>query len=90
MKKDSQDVDPNLFVKGISSTEYQTLKSTYTAKTGMSEYDKPEIYNEKKQTEIPRQYRDTSLFIAFAPVEDPQIEYADISHGHQYPRKGYH
>ena len=48
------------------------------AKTGTSEYDKPARYNEKHQKEIPRKYRDTSLFIAFAPVENPEIAVAVI------------
>lgn len=48
------------------------------AKTGTSEYDKPEKYKDKPQKMIPRKYRDTSVFIAFAPVEAPKIAVAVV------------
>lgn len=43
------------------------------AKTGTAEIYRPKRYENKKDHEIPKRYRDHSLFIAFAPIKDPKI-----------------
>ncbi len=59
---------------------------TYTAagKTGTSEVGppRPAKYAHTRQSQLPRRYRDDTLFIAFAPVEHPRIAVAVIvEHG---------
>lgn len=53
----------------------------YTAagKTGTAQVFRPSHLSDKKDEEVEEKYRDNSLFIAFAPVEKPQIAVAVIA-----------
>lgn len=57
----------------------QTNLYTTAAKTGTAQVYRPPALADKKDEEVAVQYRDNSLFIAFAPVEDPQIAIAVIA-----------
>jgi penicillin-binding protein 2 len=46
---------------------------TAAAKTGTAQVYRPSALADKKDEEVAEQYRDNSLFIVFAPVENPKI-----------------
>jgi len=59
---------------------------TVAGKTGTVQFDKPEIYRNMPDALRPRKYRDDFLFIAFAPVDHPQIAVAVVvEHSHIAP-----
>lgn len=51
---------------------------TVAAKTGTAQITKPKEYENKRDEDMPKRYRDHSLFIAFAPVKHPKIAIAVI------------
>lgn len=52
---------------------------TAAAKTGTAQVYRPSHLSDKKDEEVPEQYRDNSLFIAFAPVDKPTIAIAVVA-----------
>jgi penicillin-binding protein 2 len=52
---------------------------TAAAKTGTAQVYRPPSLSDKKDEEVAEQYRDNSLFIVFAPVENPQIALAVVA-----------
>ncbi|MDQ2995400.1 MAG: penicillin-binding transpeptidase domain-containing protein, partial [Pseudomonadota bacterium] len=57
----------------------QTTLYTAAAKTGTAQVYRPPMYADKKDEDVPLQYRDNSMFIAFAPVEKPEIAIAVVA-----------
>lgn len=57
----------------------QTDLYTAAGKTGTAQVYRPSYLSDKKDEEVEEKYRDNSLFIAFAPVEKPQIALAVIA-----------
>lgn len=51
---------------------------TVAAKTGTGQVYKPARYEDLPNSNIPEKYRSHSLFIAYAPVEDPKIAIAVV------------
>lgn len=57
----------------------QTDLYTAAGKTGTAQVYRPTSLADKKDEEVEEKYRDNSLFIAFAPVDKPQIALAVIA-----------
>lgn len=49
------------------------------AKTGTAQVYRPPAYADQKDEDVPEKYRDNTLFIVFAPVENPQIAMAVVA-----------
>jgi len=64
--------------KGTGWRFGRDAKYTVAAKTGTAQITKPKEYEGKRDEEMPKQYRDHSLFMAFAPVKNPKIAVAVV------------
>lgn len=55
---------------------------TAAAKTGTAQTPRPKKYDEMENKDIPKQYLSNSLFIAFAPIDNPEIAVGIIVEHH--------
>lgn len=76
--KDMQGVITSYNPKGTGWRFGRTPPYSVAAKTGTAQFYRPKQYENLKDADIPKKYRDHSLFIAFAPVEHPKIAVAVV------------
>lgn len=76
-------------MKGVVTEDHGTAYKfgrnppyTIAAKTGTAQIPRPKKYEYMENDQIPKQYLSNSLFIAFAPVENPQIAVGIIVQHH--------
>lgn len=69
---------------GTANFRYGRLHPPYSiaGKTGTAEVPRPNIYKTMNENQIPFHFRSNSLFIAFAPVDKPQIAVAVLVEHH--------
>lgn len=67
---------------GTASRFGRTPPYTVAGKTGTAQVPRPLKYNEMDDVDIPKPYKSNSLFIAFAPVDNPKIVVAVLVEHH--------